>query len=103
MCEQTPTLAQERAPSIGELDMPAGAVKQRHAELLLESADLVTQRGLGDVQPLGGPAEVKLLGDGDEVLHEPQVQAFDRRSLVIAPDSGSPSPLYRTRPIGAVY
>jgi hypothetical protein len=33
------------------------------------------------VQSLRGPAEVKLLGDGHEVLHEPQVQAFDTRNL----------------------
>jgi hypothetical protein len=40
---------------------------------LLESTDLVTEGRLGDVQPRGGPAEVKLLSHGDEVLHEPQV------------------------------
>ena len=35
------------------------------------------------MEPLGGSAEVKLLRDGDEVLHQPQVQAFDRRNLPI--------------------
>jgi hypothetical protein len=73
MREQTPPLAQECAPGVRELDPPAGAVKQCRSELLLESTDLVTQRRLGDVQPLGGPAEVKLLSDGDEVLDKPQV------------------------------
>ncbi len=53
--------------------MSASPVKQCHAELLFETADLMTQRRLGDVQPLGGPAEVKLLSDGDEILDEPQV------------------------------
>jgi hypothetical protein len=53
--------------------VPTGPVKQGHPELLFEPADLVTERRLGDVQPLGRPAEVKLLGDGDEVLDEPQV------------------------------
>jgi hypothetical protein len=36
------------------------------------------------VHPLGGATEVKLLGDGHEVLHKPQVQAFDRRNLLVA-------------------
>jgi hypothetical protein len=63
--------------------VPAGPVQQCYPELLLEPADLVAQGGLGDVQPLGGPAEVKFFSDGDEVLDEPQVQAFDRRNLLI--------------------
>jgi hypothetical protein len=41
--------------------------------LLLEPANLMTERWLGDVQPVRGPAEVKLLSDRDEVLHQPQV------------------------------
>jgi len=31
------------------------------------------------------PAEVKLLRHGDEVLNQPEVQAFDRRNLLIGP------------------
>ena len=73
MCEQAPPLAQERPPGIGELNVPAGPVKQGYPELLFEPTDLVTQRWLRDVEALGSPAEVKLLGDGDEVLHEPKV------------------------------
>jgi hypothetical protein len=53
--------------------VPAVPVKQCHPELPFKPADLMTERRLGDVQPLGCPAEVKLLGDGDEVLDEPQV------------------------------
>jgi hypothetical protein len=43
----------------------------------------VTERGLSDVQALGSPAEVELLRHGDEVLHQPQIEAFDRRNLLI--------------------
>ena len=43
------------------------------AELALELADLLRQRRLGDVQPIGGPAEVQLLGDGPEVAKMPQL------------------------------
>jgi hypothetical protein len=35
------------------------------------------------VQPLGRAAEVELFGDRDEVLDEPEIEAFDRRSLLI--------------------
>jgi hypothetical protein len=41
--------------------------------VLLKASNLVAQRGLRDVQARGGAAEVELLGDSHEVLHEPQV------------------------------
>jgi hypothetical protein len=46
------------------------AVQQPHAQLALQGLDLEAERRLGDAQALGRPAEVQLLGDGDEV---PQV------------------------------
>jgi hypothetical protein len=49
------------------LHLPAGAQEQRRAERLLELADLVAERRLGDVQARGGAAEVKFLRDGQEV------------------------------------
>ena len=73
MREQASSLAQQRAAGVGQLHPATRAVKQRHAELLFEPADLMTERWLGDVQPLSSPAEVKLLSDRDEVLHQPQV------------------------------
>jgi hypothetical protein len=71
MSEQAPPLAKQRAPGVCELHSAAAPVKQRHPELLFEPADLLAQRRLGDVKAFGGPAEMKLLGDGNEVLHEP--------------------------------
>ena len=56
-----------------ELDAARGAVEQRLAELGLEAADLLRERRLRDVQPLGGAAEVPLLGDGDEVAQVPEL------------------------------
>ena len=56
-----------RRPGIGQVDPPGGTAQQRHPQLGLELTDLLGQRRLGHVQPLGGPAEVPLLGDGDEV------------------------------------
>ena len=73
MREQATALGQKGAAGIGEFDPPARSLEQRYPELLFELADLVAERWLGDVQALGGPAEVELLRDRDEVLHESQV------------------------------
>ena len=58
-------------------------IQQRHLQLLLQPPNLVAQRWLCDVQALGSAAEMKLLRDGHEVLHQPKVQAFDRRNLLM--------------------
>ena len=55
------------SPAGRELDAPARPDQQREPELVLERADLLAQRRLGDVQALGGAAEVQLLRDRDEV------------------------------------
>ncbi len=40
---------------------------QRHeAEVQFQQPDLLAERRLGDVQPLGCPPEVRFLGDDDE-------------------------------------
>jgi hypothetical protein len=67
----------------GEVDVAAVALKQRDSELGFEAADLLAERGLRDVQSLGRAAKMELLGDCDEVLDEPEVEAFHRRSLLI--------------------
>jgi hypothetical protein len=54
-------------------------VQQRHAELGLEPPDLLRERRLGDVQPVGGAAEMALLGDGDE---RAQVSELHRRAIL---------------------
>jgi hypothetical protein len=65
--EDRPCALEVGAAGRGEVDTPGGAMKQVHAELGLELADLLGQRRLGHVQPLRGAAEVTLLGDSDEV------------------------------------
>jgi hypothetical protein len=69
----------------GERDPAGGPFQQPHPELALEPGDLLADRGLHHRQPLGGPAEVQLLGDGDEVpqlaeLHHtpPSITGTDR-------------------------
>ena len=60
---------QEECPGIGELAALRGAVDQAGTHLLFEVADLPAQGRLGDVQGLGGAAEVPVLGDHREVPH----------------------------------
>lgn len=57
----------------GEFDAAGRARQQRYAELALELTDLLGQWRLGDVQPVGGPAEVQLLADRDEVAQMTQL------------------------------
>lgn len=57
----------------GEVDTASGAVQQLDAELGLELPDLLRERWLGHVQPLGGAAEVTLLRHRHEVPEMPQI------------------------------
>ena len=63
--------------------MATGAPEKGYPQLLLEAAYLVAQRRLGDVETCGGAPKVELLRDGDEVLDEPEVEPFHRRSLLM--------------------
>lgn len=58
-------------------------MKQGDPELVFELAYLLTQRRLGDVQPLCRATEVKLLRDSDEVCDKPQIEPIHRLSLLI--------------------
>ena len=62
----------------GEVNLACGAFEQLHAELSLELADSLRQRGSGHVEPSRGTAEVLFFGDRDEVgqpseVHDPTV------------------------------
>jgi len=61
----------------------AVALEQRDTQLVFEPPDLLAEGWLGDVQSLRSAAEVELLGRGDEVLNEAEVQPFDRSSLLM--------------------
>jgi hypothetical protein len=64
---------QQRLPRRGEGHAAGAAVEQRDAQLALQPADRLAQRGLRQPQPRGGPSEVQLLGDGDERLQPPDL------------------------------
>lgn len=61
------SLAPQHLPRIGESHAVGVAVEQLNAELSLEHADLLAQRGLAHPETLRRPAEVQLLSDCDEV------------------------------------
>ena len=58
----------EQVAAVGrELDLARAAVEELDVELLLEPADLLTQRRRRDAQSFGGATEVQLLGEHTEV------------------------------------
>jgi hypothetical protein len=56
---QARAVLEEVAARGGRLDALRGALEQGDTELALEQADLAADRGLGNVQRLGGPAELR--------------------------------------------
>lgn len=60
-------ILQQLAPFRCECHSPAGAVEQLHAEVPLQSQDVLAQGRLGDEELRGRATEMKVLGDGDEV------------------------------------
>jgi hypothetical protein len=67
LLEQRADVREQLRTGRGEGDGPAVAVEKRHAKVPFERLDLLGQRRPSDQQPGRGPAEVQLLGDGDEV------------------------------------
>ena len=67
--------------------MAAVAFEQVGPERALELVDLVTQRRLGDVQARGGPAEMELVRDGQEVTEEARLE-IDSNRLSLAWETG---------------
>lgn len=64
--EDLPGLDQERRSRRGQSDIVCGALQQTHAQLPLQPLDLLSQRRPHDVLAGRRPAEVELLGNGDE-------------------------------------
>jgi hypothetical protein len=57
----------EHPAGAGQRDAAARSVQKLHAQLPFERFNLVAEARLGDMQPAGGPAKVKLLGDRHKV------------------------------------
>jgi hypothetical protein len=69
---------QELGAGPGELDLAAIAGKQLRSQPGLQAVDLLAEGGLGQMQPLGGPREVQLLGHRYEIPQIPQVGVHNR-------------------------
>ena len=59
--------ATSRLAGVGDRHLPRRPLDQRQADLVLEPADLLGERGLGDVLARRGAGEVALVGERDEV------------------------------------
>ena len=70
-----PCVGQERLTFRCESHTTAVALQELEAELAFEAPDLLTQRRLGDEQPLGGAGEMELVGDGEEIPKMPKRRA----------------------------
>src|SRR5215472_6242735 len=88
-------LGQEGLALRRELDASTVALQELEPKLALEAANLLAERRLRDEQPLRGPREVELGGDGHEVpqmaqLHTPRISADYRlRGLSDGPRAAS--------------
>ncbi|BBX84677.1 hypothetical protein MAUB_25500 [Mycolicibacterium aubagnense] len=68
---QRPRVGQQRRARGSEAHRPAVTIEQIHLEITFERLDLLRQGRPGDVQTVGGAAEIQLIGNGDEVPQLP--------------------------------
>ena len=74
--EQGTRIRKEGSPRIRQAHHSSRPFQKLYPQLIFQRLDLVAQRRLGDVQPLGSPAEVQFLGHGDKVSKMPQFHPF---------------------------
>ena len=82
--ERGARVGQHRDTDLGQAHRAGRAIEQILAELSLEPADLCADPGLRDVDALRGAGEVRLLGDGDEVLELPKLHNDDASDQLIS-------------------
>ena len=100
--QDDPRLLHEHAARLGELHLALGAVEQLDPELFFELADLMAERRLAEMQPLGGAAEVQGFCQRDDVakvsqLHCGRSLLQSRRRPRGAAGSGLSSPAHYQR------
>jgi hypothetical protein len=67
MFEDRTGIVKETPARVRQLDAASEAMKQQSFDFLLELLDLLTERGLGDPEALGGAPEMLLLGGDDKI------------------------------------
>ena len=68
----------------GEPDLTARAVEEAGAEFLFQRLYLAGQRRLRNAEPCRRPAEMKLIGDGDEIMEAAEVHGYLPENLWVA-------------------
>lgn len=81
--EDLERLLQKHAAGVGRCHDPARAMEKLHAEVVFELTDRLRKRRLGDVQALGGLAEMKLLADRDEIPQVTKLDPFGRTAPLV--------------------
>ena len=66
--QRGPRVGQHRFACRGQPHRATRPIHQGLAQFAFQTLDLCADRGLSDVDPLGCPGEVGLLGDGDQIL-----------------------------------
>ena len=84
--DDLPSAVQQELTRRCEVNPAGGPVEQLDAKLILQLADLLRERWLRHMQALGGPAEVPLLGNRDEIVQLADVQGGPVLPL-IGPDA----------------
>ncbi len=76
--QDPPGASDEQLAGLGDRHLPSRPLDEREAGLLLEAADLLGERGLGNVLALGGAGEVALVSERNQV---PQLPQFHKLGL----------------------
>ena len=76
--QRRPRLVQQPRSRGREVHLPGRPLEQLHAQLGLELAYSLRERGSGHVQPSRGATEMLLFGDGHEVGQPPKIHRRDR-------------------------
>ena len=92
LAQDPPGLRDHVQARVGRRDAARVSFEEPHAELVLQLLERVGQRGLADVEALGGPAHMPGVGDRDEIAQLPQLHAAMINALY-----GPPDPLSWTR------
>ena len=69
----------EQAAGGGELDVLGAAIEQHRSDHLLQLLDLMRQRGLRDVQPLGRAREAARVRNGEKITQVTQFHGRHRK------------------------
>jgi hypothetical protein len=80
LAQHPPRVVEDERPFGRQLDAAAGPREERDAELGLQAAELLRDRGLCEVQLLAGPRERAVARDGDDRSEVSKLHAWKPRT-----------------------